>query len=96
MLQSKSVFDLDHANNPVISIEARSSDDVRDKVARRFIEALGGDSNWCQILPNGESQWIIYPIKPEEIRQHAAYMIARADEIEKKLQVVAELQDKIQ
>src|SRR5688572_28955960 len=85
MLQSKSVFDLDHSNNPVITLEVKSSDDMRDKVARRFIEELAHTSQWCEILPTGETSWIIYPIKPEELRKQAAYMIAKAGELEQKV-----------
>lgn len=93
MLQSKSVFDLDHSNNPIITLDVKSSDDMRDKVAKRFIEALGHTSQWCEILPNGETSWIVYPIKPEELRQQAAYMIAKADELDRNLKTYKELQE---
>lgn len=78
---SKSMFDLDSCNDPIIRIEARSSDDLRDKVARRFVEAFAhGSSQWCEILPSGESQYLIFPLKPEHLRQAAERMLEKAEE----------------
>jgi hypothetical protein len=81
---SKASFDLDHSNNPVVKLEITSTPDVRDKIAKRFIEALGNSSQWCEIFPSGESEYIIYPVRPEEMRKMAAHLVARADESEGK------------
>lgn len=80
---SKATFDLDHSNNPVVKLEISSTPDVRDKIAKRFTEALGNISQWCEIFPSGEGEYIIYPVKPEELRRSAEHLTARADEYEK-------------
>lgn len=81
---SKAFFDLDHSNNPVVNLEIVSTPDMRDKVAKRFIEAFAHTSQWCEILPTADSQYTIFPLKPDELRRHAEFMIARADELEGK------------
>lgn len=81
-MESKAMFDLDCDNNPVIKVEIKSTPDLRDKVAKRFIEAIGYDSQWCEILPSGEQQFIIFPLKPDELRRHAALMTERADKLD--------------
>lgn len=83
MLQSKSVFDLHYDNSPIIRLEVKSSDDVRDKIAKRFIESLGHASQWLEIVKSGDTGWVVFPIAPQELRRLAARMIAAADEFEK-------------
>lgn len=83
-MQSKSTFYLDHHNNPVIKVEAVYTPDVRDSIARRFVEAFAhGNSQWCECLPTGENEYMIWPIKPEELRETAKKMILKAEELEK-------------
>lgn len=82
-MQSRATFDLDVFNNPIIKVEISSTPDVRDKIAKRFIENLGHASQWCNITPSGDGEYLIWPIKPEELRKQAEYMNAWADEIEK-------------
>jgi hypothetical protein len=81
---SKAMFDLDVSNNPVIKLEITSSPDLRDKVAKRFIEAFAHTSQWCEILPTADNQYTIFALKPDELRRQAEFMIARADELEGK------------
>lgn len=88
---SKATFDLDQSNNPVINVEIISTPDLRDKVAKRFIEALGSQSQWCEMLPTGENQYTIFPLKADELRRHAGYMLTRADELEEKALKYAKL-----
>lgn len=45
---SKLMIDLDHDNQPIIKIDYRASDDVRDKMVKRFLETFGGGSAWAQ------------------------------------------------
>lgn len=82
-MQSRATFDLDESNYPVVKLEITSSSDVRDKLAKRFIELLGHASQWCQIIQNNDGQYTIFPIKPEELGHHAEIMKAWADEIDK-------------
>lgn len=79
---SKSVFDLDQSNNPVIALEVKSSDDVRDKIAKRFTEKLATESRWCEILPNGSDGWVVFPLGPSELRKQAENMLAAAKDYE--------------
>lgn len=83
-MESRATFDLDHSNSPVIRAEIKSSLDVRDKIAKRFIEALGHNSQWCGILPISETEWMIYPLAPHELKEQAQFMINRAQELEQK------------
>lgn len=41
-------IDYENGNEPVISILARNSDDVRDGLIKAFYQKLGG-SSWCKI-----------------------------------------------
>lgn len=48
-MKSRVTFDLDGGNNPIILAHAEHSDDVRDKIAKRFVEKLGHSSNLAVI-----------------------------------------------
>jgi len=76
---------LDELNNPIIRLEvATNSDDLRDKVAKRFTEALGHTSHHCSIkfLPEQSSThvsadgsshkqvWEISPVSPRKINNN--------------------------
>lgn len=82
-MESKATFDLDHNNIPVIKLEIKSSPDVRDKIAKRFIENLRHQSQWCVILPNGENEFLIWALEPHELREVAEDFIKRAEQLDK-------------
>lgn len=82
-MESKASFDLDYTNNPVVKLEIKSTLDVRDKIAKRFIESLGTISQWCSIYPIGDQQWIIQPITTSELRQQAENILQRTNDLEK-------------
>jgi hypothetical protein len=84
LMLSKASFDLDAQNNPIVKLEIASTPDVRDKIANRFVQDFGHTSQWCEILVCGNSEYWIWPIKPEELRRVAAMMIEKADELERK------------
>lgn len=88
---SRSTFDLDHFDNSVIKLQIASSSDLRDKVARRFIEKLGGNSQWCEILKNGDSEYIIVPIPHDELRRHGQEMIQMVEDVARKNKAIASL-----
>ncbi len=48
-MKSKLKIDLDEYNNPIIELQIIESDDLRDKVAKRFLEKLEGDSIYALI-----------------------------------------------
>jgi hypothetical protein len=81
-MQSNAMYDLDASNNPILKLQVISSTDVRDKIAKRLIESLGHISRWCLIVPSGESEYIIFPLQPQELREQAAQMNVIADELE--------------
>ncbi len=84
-MQSRATFDLDHSNAPIIRTEIISTPDVRDKIAKRFIEALGHTSQWCGILPISETEYMIFPIGPHELKEQAKQMLHRAAELERQV-----------
>ncbi len=47
-MKSKIKFDLDGDNQPIIVAEIQDSEDLRDKVAKRFAEKVNY-SSWCKI-----------------------------------------------
>lgn len=63
-MKSKVVFDLNDHNRPIIKATLEDSDDLRDKVAKRFGETLQYDSlfAWCHFEEG--KQLIISPVAP--------------------------------
>lgn len=82
-MQSKAMFDLDSHNNPVIDLSIVSSGDVRDKIAKRFIEQLGHLSTFCEIYGNESSGYSVFPINPRDLRDRASRMLQQADEYDR-------------
>ena len=83
-MQSKAMFDIDSNNCPIIKVTAVATDDLRDKIARRFVEAGGHTSIWCNIYPSG-NDFLIIPITPEEMRREGEAMIRAAQDYEDQL-----------
>lgn len=70
-MKSKITIDVDFNNQPIIKIQYIESEDVRDKLVKRFTERFGHVSAWCTWYPattNGES-WIS-PITYENLLEH--------------------------
>lgn len=76
-MKSRVTFDLDGGNNPIILVHAEHSDDVRDKIARQFVERFGHSSNVCTMsfkpsVKDGTTDLSISPLpsfyfQPEEV-----------------------------
>lgn len=47
-MKSRITIDLDWDNQPIIKIEYSPSEDVRDKMVKKFLETFGGSSMWAQ------------------------------------------------
>lgn len=47
-MKSRITIDVDHDNQPIIKIEYSASEDVRDKLVKKFMETFGGDSRWAE------------------------------------------------
>lgn len=80
-------FDLSESNNPIIKIIYTHSDDVRDKIVKRFYESLGNASEWCRIefinqIGSNNDIAIISPISPQELSTQQDIMW-RADQAER-------------
>ena len=43
-MKSRITIDVDYDNQPIILIDYQESDDVRDKLVKRFLEGFGGES----------------------------------------------------
>lgn len=80
-MQSKITIEVDFDNNnePVIQLLVRSTDDIRDKLLRNFIERLGGQSSWCKIYcayTNEPFQrWKLFPITEDEFKKEGEAML---------------------
>lgn len=49
-MKSKVKFDLDDENDPIIVAEIENSEDLRDKVAKKFSDKLGFSSKYCRSI----------------------------------------------
>lgn len=71
-MKSRITIDVDYENQPIIKIEYLESEDVRDKLVKRFLESFGYDSIYCthnfmdRLEPNNNNKesWI-KPVKPD-------------------------------
>lgn len=80
-MKSKITIDLDYDNHPVIRVIYLYSEDVRDKMVNRFLEAFGHNSSWCKIeimssIPDG-SIFQIRPINNSELEKTSEEMNKR-------------------
>jgi len=72
--------DFENLNNPVIQIDKRQSDDVRDKLISHFTQHIGG-SSWCLIkwkqqdTIEGSAIIHIAPIPPQQLKEQAEVML---------------------
>ena len=78
-MKSKITIDMDWDNQPVIRIEYNESEDVRDKMVKRFMETFGGKSCWATFFFNNSISDMterlnrkaqLRPLKPSELNQH--------------------------
>ena len=66
-MKTRLAFDLDEQNRPIIEARLQESEDLRDKVAHRFTDVIGFNSNICSIYcerqsPDGVKTYTIRPI----------------------------------
>lgn len=91
-MKSRITIDVDFDNQPILRIEYCESEDVRDKLVKRFLETFAGDS--CYALFNymnsegrmdSESDTRttvahVRPIKPENLKSEGENMIRMHEE----------------
>lgn len=77
-MKSRVTIDLDPFNNPVIKVEYSPSEDVRDKLVKRFLEGFYNTSVWCRAsidsLRNDGTLMVIRPIPPNEFENDSKEM----------------------
>lgn len=79
-MNSRISIDVDHDNQPVIKIEYKDSDDVRDKLVKKFLETFGSASrwvsaNWWPSTPINTTV-VMRPVPPNEILIESEFMKA--------------------
>lgn len=90
-MKSKLTIDLDEDNQPIIKIDFIDSDDVRDKMVKRFLETFASDSCWAEFKHTGNGQVglsmsktaQIRPIPPINLQVQGKYMLEMANEYSK-------------
>lgn len=68
-MKSRITIDVDTDNQPVIRIEYVDSEDVRDKLVKRFLQSFGGSSTWALFYYIVNDISIIRPIPPSELNK---------------------------
>lgn len=76
-MKSRISIDVDYDNQPIIRIEYSPSEDVRDKLVKRFMETFGGDSYFATFfyvnstLDMGQNRdAVIRPLPVREMSSH--------------------------
>jgi hypothetical protein len=72
-------IDFEDGNKPVIEMKYESSDDVRDKLIKAFMEGLSSQSTWCRAMFYG-STLKIWPLSHLELGEHSKLMALVAKE----------------
>lgn len=81
-MKSKVQIDIDWDNLPCISLEHNQSEDVRDKMVKRFMESFSGLSSFCLVSfvnhnLDSNQKVIIRPLRPEDLEGYKdAYLSA--------------------
>jgi len=77
-MKSRITIDLDAFNRPIIQVEYNPSEDVRDKLVKRFLEGFAHESVWCRAtvenVRNDGTLLTIRPLAPVELGQNAKEM----------------------
>jgi len=59
-MNSRISIDVDHDNQPVIKIEYKDSDDVRDKLVKKFLETFAGISCYASFYFLDSSEMVVH------------------------------------
>lgn len=95
---SRISIDLDNDNQPIIKIDFLPSDDVRDKMVKRFMETFGGNSWFATFHYNNNSSdmtvnscAIIRPLPVSQFQYQLPDFIYLNDEYLKNTQKISNL-----
>jgi len=88
-MNSRISIDVDHDNQPVIKIEYKDSDDVRDKLVKKFLETFAGTSCWSSFYFLDSSEMVVHsnrtamlrPIPPQNLPDEVKAMTYFANEV---------------
>lgn len=72
-MKSRIHIDVDEDNQPIITINYVASEDVKDKLVKKFMETFGSQSSWAEFkftsaVDNSDCR--IRPIKPQDLEAH--------------------------
>lgn len=79
-MKSRISIDMDWDNQPIIKIEYNESEDVRDKMVKRFMETFGGESYFATFFFDNSIQEManrkatIRPLNTSELKNHVSNM----------------------
>lgn len=87
-MKSKILIDVDYDNQPIIKIEYQNSEDVRDKLVKRFLEAFGGQSAYASFYfvdaqPHEGQRAMVRPIPPDLLTMNTQIMAQAAEHYER-------------
>jgi hypothetical protein len=96
-MKSKIQIDIDHDNQPIIRIDYIQSEDVRDKMVKRFLETFGSEVCWAKFQYEGHgvdligvnSRAIVRPICAYDLPEESKTMVLAAKEHLKMRDIVA-------
>lgn len=78
-MESRISIDMDWDNQPIIRIDYKHSEDVRDKMVKRFMESFGGSSTLATFFfsniasEQSDTTATIRPLPVKEFEQHLTY-----------------------
>lgn len=79
-MKSKITVDVDLDNQPVLKVEYAASEDVRDKLVKKFLETFGGESRWAEFfhLEGNKEMFsttaLVRPLSPFQTIEHSEMM----------------------
>lgn len=83
-MKSQIRIEVDHDNQPIIKIQYVETDDVRDKLVKKFLETFGGSSCWATFYYEGSpldknKTAYIRPIHPTDLPEAVKPIITEAE-----------------
>lgn len=88
-MKSRVTIDVDIDNQPIIKIEYKHSDDVRDKLVKTFLQTFQGNSCWATLyflnnvsdVPSeANSTAVLRPVPPFKLPEESLTMKRAADD----------------
>jgi hypothetical protein len=88
-MKSRISIDVDYDNQPIIKIEYQNSEDVRDKLVKKFMETFGsGQSIYATFLYYGQTTAdvntaVIRPVRPDQLSDDLVVMRSLSEDYER-------------